>query len=74
MLRAYQFLSVPVVSIVPIARCLPKQEPQTSSKHLLFYQELSGQNWGVFLPSEGRYAQLCLRAGLSAVAETALEY
>lgn len=68
-LCAYQFLPVPVASIVPFACCLTKQELQTSSKHRLFYQEESGQNQGVFLPSEGKYAQLCLRAGLSAVAK-----
>lgn len=38
-LCAYQLLPVPVASIVPFACCLPKQELQTSSKHLLFYQE-----------------------------------
>lgn len=68
-LCAYQLLPVPVASIVPFACCLPKQELQTSSKHLLFYQEWSGQNRGIFLPREGKNAQLCLRAGLSAVAK-----
>lgn len=38
-LCAYQLLPVPVASIVPFACYLPKQELQTSSKHLLFYQE-----------------------------------